>query len=537
MKLFSAFFAFLFLAVSGFAATPAYDAFVGTNGIFVRTNPPQGRIIIDGSGITGTPGGSTGSIQYNTNGTFGGDTLLQYVPGEFGYYTHRFGTQTNSFNYAGFGTLTAHDMIFRSAGASRWVLDGNGTGAGDLNPVLNNTYAIGTVGLNMQPQYVNVSAGFRIEDRYALSHDTTTLQVGNEGTWSEVALMMDATYRLSVVPGGAIGVGTRTPTARFAITNIGMLVPSFAVYGSNQPAPALLITTNGLVGLGTNAPSSPLHVRPTASGQAYLRIDDTNGTPRFQFGSYIATPLLGAMWLGDQTPASTSYALAGYSGETYVNATTTLSLCSGNSARFKISSAGHLLTEIDNTYDIGASGATRPRNYFGAGYGLFGGLIQASYVVLASGASVAYLIPRGDGIIQLTDTATTGFNRLQFGGTTAAFPAIGRTNGHLKVLAADGHGSSATNALWFQGQTWTGVVNATNINQQAGRVTLAAGQSSYWVTNNLVTASSIVLASQNSHASGTESFTVNPITSAGLLQLFCGNVVTNCDISWFIVAP
>ena len=36
--------------------------------------------------------------------------------------------------------------------------------------------------------------------------------------------------------------------------------------------------------------------------------------------------------------------------------------------RFTINDSGHLLAGADNSYDIGASGATRPKNYYGAGF-------------------------------------------------------------------------------------------------------------------------------------------------------------------------
>jgi hypothetical protein len=49
------------LFVTGlFGANPAYDAFLGTNGIIITSNPPSGKIIVDGRALTNglTPGGS-----------------------------------------------------------------------------------------------------------------------------------------------------------------------------------------------------------------------------------------------------------------------------------------------------------------------------------------------------------------------------------------------------------------------------------------------------------------------------------------------
>ena len=49
-----------------------------------------------------------------------------------------------------------------------------------------------------------------------------------------------------------------------------------------------------------------------------------------------------------------------------------LSLGGSGAANWQISTSGHLLGVTDNTYDIGASGATRPRNLYVAGVGTFG---------------------------------------------------------------------------------------------------------------------------------------------------------------------
>ncbi len=46
------------MALLARAANPSYEAFLGTNGITVRSNPPQGKIIIDGAGIAGGGGDS-----------------------------------------------------------------------------------------------------------------------------------------------------------------------------------------------------------------------------------------------------------------------------------------------------------------------------------------------------------------------------------------------------------------------------------------------------------------------------------------------
>jgi hypothetical protein len=71
-----------------------------------------------------------------------------------------------------------------------------------------------------------------------------------------------------------------------------------------------------------------------------------------------------------------------------------------NSAnRWEVGTAGHLIAYADNTYDIGASGANRPRNVFVAGN------------LTTGGASI-----RTGSVPTLTGTCTTGS---QVGGNTA----------------------------------------------------------------------------------------------------------------------
>lgn len=99
--------------------------------------------------------------------------------------------------------------------------------------------------------------------------------------------------------------------------------------------------------------------------------------------------------------------------------------------RWRFNSSGHLTAEADNTYDIGQSGATRPRHgYFGgslvAGYGTFaGGTVTANAPVIDitqtwNNASIAFTALR----VNVTDTASqsglsgTNLIDLQVGGAS-----------------------------------------------------------------------------------------------------------------------
>lgn len=128
---------------------------------------------------------------------------------------------------------------------------------------------------------------------------------------------------------------------------------------------------------------------------------------------------------GNATPASVviQSTVAGSSGsaaQTLVDA-------------WKVSS-GHLFAATDNTYDIGASGATRPRNVYAAGFGIFGNYLQAVSFFLPVGTN---LNAPSNGVLTLNNGNQTDFNLLQFGGTTASFPAIKRSSTTLQCRLAD----------------------------------------------------------------------------------------------------
>ena len=54
------------------------------------------------------------------------------------------------------------------------------------------------------------------------------------------------------------------------------------------------------------------------------------------------------------------------------------------------------------------------------------------------------------GVFKLSDSAGTDFGRLQFGGTTASYPAIGRAGGGLQVITASGSGFASIAASSYQ---------------------------------------------------------------------------------------
>lgn len=66
-----------------------------------------------------------------------------------------------------------------------------------------------------------------------------------------------------------------------------------------------------------------------------------------------------------------------------------------------------------------------------------GGSLQAATAGQINWASATRMICPSDGLLQLTNSATTGFTRLQFGGTTSSFPALKVSGTTLIARLAD----------------------------------------------------------------------------------------------------
>jgi hypothetical protein len=118
-----------------------------------------------------------------------------------------------------------------------------------------------------------------------------------------------------------------------------------------------------------------------------------------------------------------------------------LDLHTDGAARWTISTAGHLLGAADNTYDIGASGANRPRNVYVANNVTVGNTISVAIcdvtaIRLASNGSGSVIRQDSNGIIRLSNNNETDFNRLQFGGAADTAPAIARDGAGIKFTGA-----------------------------------------------------------------------------------------------------
>jgi hypothetical protein len=166
--------------------------------------------------------------------------------------------------------------------------------------------------------------------------------------------------------------------------------------------------------------------------------------------------------------------------------------------RWYMLATGHFVAAADNTYDIGAAGANRPRAIYLASTG--DAITSAGDIRLAS-TSLLYWASRGgirstaDGVLYLVDNAGTSFNRLQFGGTTSAYPSLKRNGASLQLRLADDSSSAdltaaqitanASTAMPAGGAVTAGVKMSTTANFGvffgSGAPTLSAAKGSLYL--------------------------------------------------------
>jgi hypothetical protein len=212
--------------------------------------------------------------------------------------------------------------------------------------------------------------------------------------------------------------------------NVGLMLPADALgiyFGASsdtvlqRDAPNTLALRNG-----TNAQTFRLYQSYTdASNNSYFSFAYSGGA--FRFG---------------QTFAGT-----GSAQDIYFLSQGNLYLGASNTAAWRFSNGGgHLLATTDNTYDIGASGATRPRNVYVAGTGTFGGNLIAN-AFLAGGIATAY---DSSNDLKINSTGVVGWTS----GTLAAAKDTGIVRQQAKVVEINNGTAGQPGVLLLRGQTF-----------------------------------------------------------------------------------
>jgi hypothetical protein len=168
-----------------------------------------------------------------------------------------------------------------------------------------------------------------------------------------------------------------------------------------------------------------LHYTNTAAPVAAMRVGSNGSSNYIYIGGAVSN-----------ANAATEIAVVTGATTTTLNGTT----------RWIWNSSGHFLAAADNTYDIGASGASRARSIY-AGTSIVSGV---NFIVTAGGSynfsGRSLILSPSDGVLQLSNAAITDFSRLQFGGTTSSFPALKRSATVLQARLADDSGFASLQA-------------------------------------------------------------------------------------------
>lgn len=123
---------------------------------------------------------------------------------------------------------------------------------------------------------------------------------------------------------------------------------------------------------------------------------------------------------------------------------------------------GDILFSPDASFDIGKTGATRPRDGFFSRNITIGGTFVSSNSIFAGASSTIGFNGRSalqsstDGILTLFNSGGTDFTRQNYGGNTSSFPAWSRNGDALEARLADNSASTITISRYFRSISTTG---------------------------------------------------------------------------------
>lgn len=163
-----------------------------------------------------------------------------------------------------------------------------------------------------------------------------------------------------------------------------------------------------------------------------------------------------------------------------------------------------------------------------------GGAITSGGAVTAAAANGlswngrAVMVSPSDGVIEISNNAQTDFTRLQFGGTTSSFPALGRSTTRITVGLADGTAGGGVNF-----STASVLSMASGTNTRAGNAVLVGG--TVTVSNTTVTANTIVLLTRKT-SGGTIGTAITYTLSAGTsFTITSDNILDTSTFSYILI--
>ena len=170
--------------------------------------------------------------------------------------------------------------------------------------------------------------------------------------------------------------------------------------------------------------------------KAHLYVDGTNVIQMFDFVDINGGTIDGAT-VGANSASTGAFTTLAASGATTLNGAVTLGDAAGDNITFNGTVTSHLLF-TDNTYDIGASGATRPRNLYLAGAATIGGnLSVGGTLTLTGGVNLNGNVTVGDSAADTLTINSTITSNLIFTDNTYDIGASGATRPRNLFLAGN----------------------------------------------------------------------------------------------------
>jgi hypothetical protein len=172
--------------------------------------------------------------------------------------------------------------------------------------------------------------------------------------------------------------------------------------------------------------------------KAHLYVDGTNVIQMFDFVDINGGTIDGTA-IGASSASTGAFTTLNASGATTLDGNVTLGNASGDTVTVTGTIASNLLF-TDNTYDIGASGATRPRNLYLAGAATIGGnLSVGGTLTLTGGVNLNGNVTVGDSAADTLTINSTVTSNLIFTDNTYDIGASGRDTSPQPVPRGQHH--------------------------------------------------------------------------------------------------
>lgn len=195
----------------------------------------------------------------------------------------------------------------------------------------------------------------------------------------------------------------------------------------NNTAGGQSITVKTSAGTGITVPNGR---------KAHLYVDGTNVIQMFDFVDINGGAIDGTT-IGASSASTGAFTTLNASGATTLDGNVTLGNASGDSVTVTGTISSNLLF-TDNTYDIGASGATRPRNLFLAGAATIGGnLSVGGTLTLTGGLTLNGNVTVGDSASDTLTINSTVTSNLIFTDNTYDIGASGATRPRNLFIAGN----------------------------------------------------------------------------------------------------